>query len=284
MDYLWVLHYFFVGSSLIHIWKKKKINNHQNQIQYNNGKQISAHTITLNTKRYNTFYFYFSHFTDLTPRGFDCLPLWDPNNLVRPFLSSHRPHQTKLTVPIKSWSSFSPLQQTHTNKTQTANSIPFQNLPHSQNREREREKWRTLKKQSWATSRRTRLPNGSFSTLLSVKSNTLPKVFFSLSLWIFWFLIFDFWFLEFGFALAFFFYDFSDLHFVLCVVLISWLFVHFGIFFFVLFGFFGRCESDTKRRRIVQRGSFGGVSVVQQITHDLPRNARPSRRCECLNL
>ena len=112
----------------------------------------------------------------------------------------------------------------------------------------------------------------------------VAKGLFSLSLWFFDFLIFDFWFLEFGFALAFFFYDFSDLHFVLCVVLISWLFVHFGIFFFVLFGFFGRCESDTKRRRIVQRGSFGGVSVVQQITHDLPRNARPSRRCESLNL
>lgn len=59
----------------------------------------------------------------------------------------------------------------------------------------------------------------------------VAKGLFSLSLWFFDFLIFDFWFLEFGFALAFFFYDFSDLHFVLCAVLISWLFVHFGIFF-----------------------------------------------------
>ena len=68
-------------------------------------------------------------------------------------------------------------------------------LPKQREREREREKWRTLKKQSWATSRRTRLPNGSFSTLLSVKSNTLPKVFFHslCDFLIFWFLIFDFW-------------------------------------------------------------------------------------------
>lgn len=170
---------------------------------------------------------------------------------------------------------------THKQNTQTANSIPFQNLPLPKHREREREKWRTLKKQSWATSRRTRLPNGSFSTLLLVKSNTLPKVFFHslCEFFDFWLLIFGIWIRIGFFLLRFFRFAFCSL----CVVLINWVFVHFEIFFLCFVWFFGRCESDTKRRRIVQRGSFGGVSVVQQITHDLPWNAWPSRRCESLN-